>query len=579
MKSLRLMTTMLLLAVFGMVSAQTEVFKETFDQTTGTGGNDGQWSGTIANSTAKMDNAGWGLTNGYGAKQCIKLGASSKKGTAVTPEIHLTGNGTLTFRAGAWNTSKETTTLNLSVTNATLDQTKVTLTKGAFTEYTVQITNATDPIQITFESAVKSNNRFFLDDVVVTSASGTSKTNTTLTFGTPEGYSFVVADGEQTFTNKATLDPAVEGAVITYAIDNEGVAIIDGATGDVMTTGAVGTATVTATYEGNDSYNGSTATYTITVTDPNAKGTQNNPYSPSEALAAYAQGKLTTECYIKGIISNIQEVSTQYGNATYYISDDGTDNNPLYVYRGKWIGGEKFTAEDQIVVGGIVLVKGEITTYTKDGVSTIELNSGNEVVEYVAPVTVTIGQSKYASLYYENQAFVVPQGVEAYTYKLNGDKVEESYMYAAGETIPAGTAVILKGEPNDYSFAFSTKVGDVDSENILKGTDSDTPLEADANSYFYKLSLNADEELSSIGFYWGAADGAAFTNKAHKAYLKVAKSAGAKFYRFDGETTAIENVQAAQPDANAPMYNVAGQRVSKNYKGVVIQNGRKYVVK
>jgi hypothetical protein len=48
MKSLRLMTTMLLLAVFGMVSAQTEVFKETFDKTTGTGGNNGVWSGISA---------------------------------------------------------------------------------------------------------------------------------------------------------------------------------------------------------------------------------------------------------------------------------------------------------------------------------------------------------------------------------------------------------------------------------------------------------------------------------------------------------------------------------------------------
>lgn len=369
MKSLRLMTTMLLLAVFGMVSAQTVVFKETFDKTTGTGGNDGIWSGISAQGDIQYDGAEWTLTNPKGGDKCITVGANKKGGTAITPEINLTGNGTLTFKAGAWE--KDKTGLKLSVNNAELDQTQITLTKGAFTDYTVQITNATAPIQITFESAVPSKNRFFLDEVVVTSASETPETN----------------------------------------------------------------------------------------------------------------------------------------------------------------------------------------------------------------ITLTIGQSKYASLYYENQALVVPQGVEAYTYKLNGDKVEESYMYDAGETIPAGTAVILKGEPNDYSFAFSTETGDVDSENILMGTDSDTQLEADANSYFYKLSLNAAEELSSIGFYWGATDGAAFTNKAHKAYLKVAKSSGAKFYRLDGETTAIENVQAAQPDANAPMYNVAGQRVSKNYKGVVIQNGRKYVVK
>ena len=32
-------------------------------------------------------------------------------------------------------------------------------------------------------------------------------------------------------------------------------------------------------------------------------------------------------------------------------------------------------------------------------------------------------------------------------------------------------------------------------------------------------------------------------------------------------------------DANAPMYNLAGQRVDKDYKGVVIKNGKKVVVK
>ena len=27
---------------------------------------------------------------------------------------------------------------------------------------------------------------------------------------------------------------------------------------------------------------------------------------------------------------------------------------------------------------------------------------------------------------------------------------------------------------------------------------------------------------------------------------------------------------------NAPLYNLAGQRVSNNYKGVVVKNGKKY---
>lgn len=41
---------------------------------------------------------------------------------------------------------------------------------------------------------------------------------------------------------------------------------------------------------------------------------------------------------------------------------------------------------------------------------------------------------------------------------------------------------------------------------------------------------------------------------------------------------AIDTVQAAQNE-NAPMYNLAGQRVGKNYKGVVIQNGKKFMNK
>ncbi|MGI6242119.1 MAG: hypothetical protein ACOYJK_01045 [Prevotella sp.] len=364
MKSLRLMATMLLLAVFGMVSAQTVVFQETFDQVLGEGGNDNVWSGINASSTnnIKSDNDGWAFGNLKQGFKCVILGSTKNAGSATTPEIELNGNGTLTFRAGAWVSKKEKKVLNLSITSGTLSESQITLEKGKFTEYTVQITDATAPVKITFETAATGYNRFFLDDVVVTSTSETAKTATTLAFEHPEGYSFTVADGEQTFTNQATLDPVVEKAAITYAIDNEDVAIIDENTGYVMTTGRVGTAKVTAEYAGNDSYSGSTASYTITVTDPNAKGSIGNPYSPSEALAAYNPNK-TTECYIKGIISEIQEVSTKYGNATYYISDDGTSNNPLYVFRGKWIGGVDFTATDQIVVGGSVLVKGTMKTF------------------------------------------------------------------------------------------------------------------------------------------------------------------------------------------------------------------------
>ena len=41
--------------------------------------------------------------------------------------------------------------------------------------------------------------------------------------------------------------------------------------------------------------------------------------------------------------------------------------------------------------------------------------------------------------------------------------------------------------------------------------------------------------------------------------------------------TAIDAIKAADADDNAPMYNLAGQKVSNSYKGVVIKNGKKLV--
>lgn len=157
-------------AVFAQVNAP--FFKETFDDCEGTGGNDDSWSGDIAKSTVSTDKSGWANISAGGANKCIKLGASGTKGSAQTPSFSLTGSATLTFKAGAWNGNSEGTTLNISATGATLKQnnaaiSSVTLTKGAWTTYTVDVTDATGTVTIKFEAANTSNNRFFLDEVEV----------------------------------------------------------------------------------------------------------------------------------------------------------------------------------------------------------------------------------------------------------------------------------------------------------------------------------------------------------------------------------------------------------------------------
>lgn len=45
------------------------------------------------------------------------------------------------------------------------------------------------------------------------------------------------------------------------------------------------------------------------------------------------------------------------------------------------------------------------------------------------------------------------------------------------------------------------------------------------------------------------------------------------------ETTGITNITTEAADANAPAYNLAGQKVGKEYKGVVIKAGKKFIQK
>ncbi|WP_281669503.1 hypothetical protein [Segatella buccae] len=193
-------------------------------------------------------------------------------------------------------------------------------------------------------------------------------------------------------------------------------------------------------------------------------------------------------------------------------------------------------------------------------------------------VSVTIGETGYATLYYSDRALTVPVGVKGYTCSLSDGSFKMNEAFAEGQTIPAGTGVLLNGNPGTYTFNISSETDTPVADNWLKGSDEKATTK-DGERY-YMLSLDANSTAGSVGFYWGAPNGGAFTNGAHKAYLCVKPGvAGAKTcYRFDGQTTAIDGTRADKPTAaDGAVYNLAGQRVDRSYKGVVIKNGKKYI--
>ncbi|MGM9788175.1 MAG: BACON domain-containing protein [Candidatus Cryptobacteroides sp.] len=112
------------------------------------------------------------------------------------------------------------------------------------------------------------------------------------------------------------------------------------------------------------------------TTEPKGTGTAEDPFNAAAAIQKCQEigtTASTEQYYVKGKVSTIKELSTQYGNATFYISDDGTTTDQFCIFRCKYIGGVNFTSEDQLKVGQEVVVKGALINYYGN---TPEMNQG-----------------------------------------------------------------------------------------------------------------------------------------------------------------------------------------------------------
>ena len=106
--------------------------------------------------------------------------------------------------------------------------------------------------------------------------------------------------------------------------------------------------------------------------------TPETAYTVAEAFELIEAGQgLNAKVYVKGKISAITEVeTTQYFNATYNISDNGTtEGQQLIVYHGKYMGGANFESDDQIIIGDEVIVYGQLVNFK----GKYEINSNNQI--------------------------------------------------------------------------------------------------------------------------------------------------------------------------------------------------------
>ena len=162
------------------------------------------------------------------------------------------------------------------------------------------------------------------------------------------------------------VDTAIKQGSIVYPVESLGAAAFDG---QVIT--------VTGYYNGLSSGGKFLNIIATKITGANEKGTLANPYTPAEAAAAVAgltwtsstEYEHTDDVYVKGKICRIASGGTYteggaYGNASFFLSADGTGEGEFQVYRALYLGNKKFEAgQTDIQVGDEVVIFGQLMNY------------------------------------------------------------------------------------------------------------------------------------------------------------------------------------------------------------------------
>ncbi|MBO4660211.1 MAG: acetylxylan esterase [Prevotella sp.] len=236
---------------------------------------------------------------------------------------------------------------------------------------------------------------------------------------------------------------------------------------------------------------------------------------------------------------------------------------------------------------------------TADNWGTTYMNFFQKYIDAATPLTIetplTMSAACYGT-YYNSTAVQLPAGMMAATIDEANNSAQTltiNWRYDGDEEnniIPGGTAVMLKSDAGNYTLTLlPANTDEAPTGNLLHGSDIRTTTTG--GDKYYKLTYGSTGSANAdvLGWYWGAANGGAFTIGAHKAWLALTneQANNARFFSLsdNGETTAIsnlnvnDNLNTQHPSPNTQMHNLAGQKVSDAYKGIVIVNGKKVIKK
>lgn len=219
--------------------------------------------------------------------------------------------------------------------------------------------------------------------------------------------------------------------------------------GLVELSGNAGTATITASFDGDENYRAAEASYTITVTAP---------YTASEAFAA-AKTTSVPNVTVKGIVSAITTAFAT-DKVTYTLSDNGlTTGNQFTVYKGA------ATSADDVLVGDCVIVKGSLIKYNN---TTPEFSQGAVIQKRLrAPsftgtenfetnTSVTLASNDGATIYYTVDGSEPTTSSSVYSSALNISATTTVKAFAVKDGLTTGVVTKTYTKVTAYAIKFAT---------------------------------------------------------------------------------------------------------------------------
>lgn len=468
------------------------------------------------------------------------------------------------------------------------------------------------------------------------------KTSTTLTFP-QQSLTYATTDDLTTFTGQtATLTAdgtELTGKTITYSKSGDDIfSSFDTTNGTLVLNGKAGTAKITATFDGGDTYASASAEYTLNVIDPNKTDVTFDFTKPED----YGYGEVTSGNKELNVGDKIQSQSVvitnvKKGSATTRFSIKNASFVTFRVYKGAILTVEApagfainkidFTDNGSSTVDNFTFSTGELKLKTWTGlaekltmevanaqvflkdmtvnlVKVVTLNeSADNTIEAKTGVNVTLKRSMVEN---EWNTICLPFNVTAEQAKtafgegvmiaqLNKNSSGNKLSFSSVDAIVASTPYLIKptiAAPADgYKFEGVT-INDDGKGNVA-------PNVVNTNSYLAFVGIyntvdvtnNVIEVLNNN--YYAAFLGANNTifkakndggkMKGFRAYFAIPNNvaASALCVMVNGTATSIKNIDSEVVESNAPVYNLQGQRVDGNNltPGIYVKAGKKFVVK